>query len=146
MKTPLPQNASPIEIATLAHAGQFRRDGVTPYIEHPRTVAAHFREGEIEWDAAWMHDVLEDSEYTAQDLLDAGVFKGTVKILQLLTHKKGESYVDYIKRIKDDEIYGPFAKQIKYADIATNLGDAPTERQVRKYADALSILVSAKNL
>jgi (p)ppGpp synthase/HD superfamily hydrolase len=143
MKTPLPQNASPIEIATLAHAGQFRRDGVTPYIEHPRTVASHFEHGTGLWAVAWMHDVLEDSDYLPADLLAAGVHPQVVEALVLLTHMKGESYKQYIENIKrHKDTAGSLALKVKIADIATNLGDDPTERQIKKYSDALSILIS----
>ena len=49
-------------IATKAHEGQYRRDGVTPYIEHPKAVAARVRGDEKAEMVAWLHDVIEDTK------------------------------------------------------------------------------------
>jgi (p)ppGpp synthase/HD superfamily hydrolase len=55
------------EYAGIAHIGQFRKDGVTPYITHPARVAclvAYFMRHSAKWyiyvAAAWLHDVMED--------------------------------------------------------------------------------------
>lgn len=145
MKTPLP-NSNPITIATIAHAGQFRRDGVTPYIEHPREVAAHFEHGTEEWAAAWLHDVMEDTAYDYKDLKAAGITGDVLVALELLTHPQVQRYTDYIEQIKHayeiGHASGRIAYRVKIADIATNLAGDPSERQIRKYADALSILIS----
>ena len=62
-------------IAEEAHLGQFRRDGKTPYIEHPRQVSHrlyHLDDNYIA--AAWLHDVIEDnSNFTLNSLRDRGV-------------------------------------------------------------------------
>ena len=126
------------EIATLAHQGQFRRDGVTPYIEHPEAVAAVFPEDSWQNEIAWLHDVIEDTDWTAQDLLDNGINGLVVDAVMTLTHQKGESYEDYIARISLDD----WATQVKLADIAANLADSPTERQRKKYAKAISYLAA----
>lgn len=145
MKTPLP-NSNPITIATIAHAGQFRRDGVTPYIEHPRTVASHFEHGTDEWAAAWLHDVMEDTPYGYRDLKSAGINGDVLVALELLNHPQAQRYTDYIEQIKHayelGHASGRIARSVKIADIATNLADDPSERQIKKYADALSILIS----
>ena len=61
-------------IAEEAHLGQFRRDGKTPYIEHPRQVSHrlyHLDDNYIA--AAWLHDVIEDnSNFTLNSLRDRG--------------------------------------------------------------------------
>lgn len=145
MKTPLP-NSNPITIATIAHAGQFRRDGVTPYIEHPRQVAAHFEYDTEEWAAAWLHDVMEDTSYGYKDLKAAGIAGDVLVALELLTHPEAQRYTDYIEQIKHayeiGHAAGRIAYRVKIADIATNLSGDPSERQIKKYADALSILIS----
>ena len=139
------------EIATLAHQGQFRRDGVTPYIEHSEAVASAFEEGTLEHDAALLHDVFEDDPIFSRDpslgrkyLLDNGIhFEVVNAVAVYLTHKKGDSYQDYIEKIvlhADDSL----PAKIALADIAANLADAPTEHQIKKYTNALKII--AKNL
>lgn len=59
-------------IATIAHRGASDKIG-EPYIEHPAAVAAHFDpDGEwLEHSAAWLHDVIEDTDITGDDLLAA---------------------------------------------------------------------------
>lgn len=132
------------EIATLAHAGQFRRDGVTPYIEHPEAVASAFPEGSLEWEAAFIHDVLEDTEWTAAQLrehLDDVVVDAVV----LLTHReKGETYLNYIRRILNAEgLAAQIALRVKLADMGANLADDPSDRQKEKYGQALKIIAKS---
>jgi len=116
-------------IARAAHAGQFRRDGVTPYITHPEAVAKSL-EGENPdvIAAAWLHDVLEDTEVTISELKNAGI----------PVRWDGQSYEDYLHWITQDEI----ARKVKVADIQHNLSDAPTEKQIAKYGKALLILAN----
>lgn len=136
------------EIATLAHQGQFRRDGVTPYIKHPEAVASSFDEWELEHDVAWLHDVLEDTEIT-EELLMMHVPSVVVDAVKLLSKPSGEPYAEYIENLffgytHDNQRVSTLARRVKLADIASNLADAPTEHQIKKYTNALKII--AKNL
>ena len=135
------------EIARSAHAGQFRRDGVTPYINHPQEVASHFWEGTFQNEIAWLHDVLEDSAITPELLKEFGVHTLVIKAVEYLTHEKGQPYFEYISSLmtatrqnSNDAIAARMALQVKLIDIAVNLGDSPTPRQVKKYAGALKII------
>ena len=65
-----------IEIATRAHDGQTDRDGL-PYILHPLTVGLMGNTDE-ERMAGFLHDVIEDTEYSADDILKAGIPKNVV--------------------------------------------------------------------
>ena len=130
------------EIATKAHEGQFRRDGVTPYIKHPEEVASFFEEGSILWEIAWLHDVLEDTEWNDSSLYEQDVSFKTVLTVNYLTHKKGVSYRNYILSLKGDSHAQGLARRVKLIDIAVNLGDSPTPKQVKKYAEALKVLCS----
>lgn len=59
--------------ATLAHEGQFRRDGVTPYIIHPIMVANHVKRytaNKAVINAAYLHDVIEDTDKTYGDIYE----------------------------------------------------------------------------
>ncbi|MDU5129714.1 HD domain-containing protein, partial [Atopobium minutum] len=74
-----------LSIATKAHAGQFDKAG-KPYIEHPKRVAANCAT-DTQKAAALLHDVIEDTPVTADDLLSQGINKRIVDIVCSLTHK-----------------------------------------------------------
>lgn len=105
-----------LDIALKAHAGNTDRDG-HPAILHPIAVGmmGHTDEERI---AGFLHDVVEDSDYTFRDLLAAGIPVGVVNALKLLTHDKGEPYEDYVQRIIDSG--NPIALQVKYNDLRHN--------------------------
>ena len=133
------------EIATKAHEGQFRRDGVTPYIKHPEEVASFFHETSWLWEIAWLHDVLEDTEWTENDLFEAGIDYIVIEAVKLLTHRKDVSYEGYVELLMESlslTAAADYAKQVKLINIAVNLGDSPTPKQVKKYAEALKVLCS----
>ena len=126
-------------ISQAAHFGQYRRDGVTPYINHPTAVAAKVRHlGELYEATALLHDVAEDnSNYSAADLINAGVDMAVVTAVITLTKVKGVSYDDYLVLVKAN----PIARAVKIADMLHNLGDSPTDKQIKKYAKGLLFLV-----
>lgn len=105
-----------LRIATTAHAGQLDRDGY-PVILHPLTVGlmGHTDEEKM---AGFLHDVVEDSHYTFQDLLREGIPIGVVNALRLLTHHKETNYYDYVQSIIDSK--NPIALQVKYNDLQHN--------------------------
>lgn len=107
--------AKAVQIATEAHAGQLRKDG-TPYINHPLTVA------ELVWGrkakiVAVLHDVIEDSDITEEDLLRQGFEEDIVRAVVVLTKYDDEYYNSYIKRVAEN----PLAIQVKLADLVHNL-------------------------
>ncbi|MEO1496447.1 MAG: HD domain-containing protein [Planctomycetota bacterium] len=120
-------------IATAAHAGQFRRDGVTPYIEHPAAVASRASQTPESQAAAWLHDVLEDTPVTRDDLLSRGVPEGVVVAVEALTKRRDLSYDENLDRVAANDL----ARGVKIADMLSNLADTPTQRQIRKYAQGL---------
>lgn len=129
-------------IAREAHRNQFRRDRVTPYFDgHVRLVALQFDalyEGKQKA-VAYLHDVLEDCpNYTPARLLSFGISQEVVDAVVAITKIKGESYDDYLVRVKGNFL----AKEVKLVDIACNLADKPTERQKAKYEKALFFLLS----
>lgn len=133
-------------IATIAHTGQVDKLGA-PYIEHPARVAARLSsEAWYVIAAAWLHDVVEDTQYTLEDLRLAGINSTVCSIVETLTHQKGVSNEDYWKAIRSQ---GWGAKKVKLADIADNtdvrrlshLDDATALRLMKKYARALTVIV-----
>lgn len=129
-----------LKIAVDAHAGQVSKGG-DPYILHPITVGMMGHTDE-EKCAGFLHDVVEDTDYTFDDLLNAGIPVGVVNALRLLTHEKGTNYFDYIQRIIDSG--NPIALQVKYNDLRHNFarGKAYPELQ-KKHGKALELVQKA---
>lgn len=84
-------------IALKAHGGQHDIDG-NPVILHPITVGLSGETPE-EQCAGFLHDVVEDTPYTFDNLLEMGVSADIVDALRLLTHDESEPYLDYVRRI-----------------------------------------------
>jgi (p)ppGpp synthase/HD superfamily hydrolase len=120
-------------IAFDAHKGQTRRDGKTPYFEHLKAVVSRLPDDDTTLAVGWLHDVLEDTDYTPEKLQELGVPDYVVFPVIMITKQKCESYEQYIEALR----YTTHAKQVKVADILSNLADTPTERQIIKYAKAL---------
>lgn len=127
-------------IAYNAHANQFDKAGV-PYIFHPIHLAEQM-DTEIECIIALLHDVVEDTKVTFEQL-EKEFSKEIIEILKLLTHDKETDYMEYVKKIKEN----PIAKKIKKADITHNADetrlDKITEKDIlrrEKYKEALEIL------
>lgn len=105
-----------IEIAVTAHAGQVDKGG-RPYILHPLWVMDKVRHlGDDYMIVAILHDVVEDSSWTIEELIRFGFNQDTMYALSLLTHVKEVSYDDYIKAISTD----PIAKAVKLRDLEHN--------------------------
>lgn len=126
-----------IEIANRAHAGQVDKAGA-PYILHPLRVMMT-RSNEIERICAVMHDVVEDSDMTFDELRVEGFSEDVITVLDCLTKRTGESYDDFIDRILVNET----ACHVKLADLCDNMDISritnPTEKdreRIKKYQDA----------
>jgi len=121
------------KIATQAHEGQFRRGGIIPYIEHPKAVVSRVGDDQNAQVVAWLHDVIEDTDETAESLVDQGIPEELVKAVVLLTKTKESVYEEYIDAIASCEV----AKAVKVADMLSNLSDKPTKKQIKKYSEGL---------
>ena len=106
-----------LRLAVDAHDGQKDLDG-TPVILHPMTVGLAGRNRE-EIIAGLLHDVVEDTNYTFDDLLRKGVDEKIVDALRLLTHTDDLSYGEYVKRIAESG--NSIAIHVKYNDLCHNL-------------------------
>lgn len=125
-------------IAESGHAGQTRNDGVTPYINHPRQVAAMFSEREHSMRmVALGHDLFEDTKVTAEELLNKGIPEYIIDAIKILTKKEGESYETYLVRVNDNVL----ARHVKIADMIANLSDSPSRNQVKRYSAGLKYLM-----
>lgn len=102
--------------AERAHLGQLDKGGV-PYVEHVRAVAAGLEPFSTRLQmAGLLHDVIEDTEWTAETLRAAGIESRVVRIVELVTKEQDESYMDRIRKISQDRE----ATLVKIADNAHN--------------------------
>lgn len=105
-----------LHIAVEAHQGQTDLDG-NPAILHPITVGMMGKTDE-EKCAGFLHDVVEDTDWTFEQLAHMGIPTGIIQALRLLTHQSGEDYNTYVQRIIDSG--NPIALQVKYNDLQHN--------------------------
>ena len=137
--TPLTCRA--MQIAYHAHHGQTDKSGI-PYIFHPYHLAEQM-DTEYTVCIALLHDVLEDTDVTREAL--AAEFPAEVMdALDLLTHREGVPYDEYVENIKTN----PLARAVKLADLTHNTdhtrlpaGDPSVQRRWNeKYRRAFEIL------
>jgi len=131
------------ELARRYHAGQRDRLG-EPYVDHPRVVAGLLAGAPaVLQAAAWLHDVLEHTDATADRLRADGVPAEVVRLVEVLTRRPGEDYLAFIDRVCAD----PGAVRVKIADALHNLDPArdfgPTPEQRARYHEALVRLFRA---
>ena len=127
--------AAAIRIAAEAHASQLDKDG-RPYILHPIAVMMSVPPGDAQV-VAVLHDVVEDTGVTMDDLARAGFGESVLASLRLVTHAKDEPYARYVIRCKAD----PIARAVKLADLRDNtrperamMRPAALERDARRMA------------
>lgn len=106
-----------LEIATKAHKGQTDLDG-NPVILHPLTVGLMGKNPD-EQCAGFLHDVVEDTDFTFDNLIEAGVPEHIVDALRLLTHAEGTDYTDYVRNIVNSG--NQLAIAVKLNDLQHNL-------------------------
>jgi (p)ppGpp synthase/HD superfamily hydrolase len=105
-----------LRIAAEAHEGQTDKQG-EPYITHPLRVMARVEDrGPEARIVALLHDVIEDSNLSADDLRAAGFSDTVVDAVLRLTHREGEPYAAYVVRCAGS----PIAKAVKMADLEDN--------------------------
>lgn len=116
-----------VDYATKAHKGQFRKNSDIPYIYHPLNLACHCLAMGIKDDAiiaaCLLHDVLEDTDVTVEDL-KADFEKEVVELVVLMTHGKSEDKTireNIIKKYYKDLAKNPKAALIKCVDRCNNL-------------------------
>ena len=103
-----------IELAKQHHEGQTDKAG-NPYIEHPLRVMNQV-ESEEEKIVAVLHDIVEDTDISLDDLRNEGFSEEVVSAVECLTKQDGENYDSYIERIS----FNPLAVKIKLADLEDN--------------------------
>ena len=129
------------KIAVKAHKGQTDKAGAD-YILHPVTVASNVGDDESAMIVALLHDVVEDTNVTLEDLQDL-LTPEEISALKLLTHNDEVPYLDYVRLIGTNSL----ATKVKMADLQNNmdLSRLPTVtekdlKRVEKYKMAFAIL------
>lgn len=131
-------------LAAAAHAGQFDKIGV-PYIEHVRAVAAGLTPfGDELVMAGLLHDIIEDTDWTAEQLREAGIPDRVVCTVEAVTNQKGVPYEMKVRRIALNRD----ATLVKIADNAHNshpdrAAQLPEDKRARlaaKYRSARDVL------
>jgi len=130
-----------VKLAYEAHQGQFDKSGL-PYVFHPFHLAEQM-DTEETVTVALLHDVVEDTDYTLEDLRNMGFPDTVMDALTLLTHDPSVPYMEYVERLKTN----PIARAVKLADLTHNsdLSRLPvvTEKdleRVEKYHIAMNLL------
>ena len=124
-----------------AHKEQVDKTGL-PYVFHPFHLAEQM-ETEETTIVALLHDVVEDSELTLDDLRQIGFGDAVIAALALLTHDPAVEYMDYVRAVKDN----PIARAVKLADLRHNSDltrlDTVDEKALarrEKYLQAMTLL------
>ena len=135
------QTKKAIRLCFAAHAGQVDKCGL-PYVLHPLHLAEQMPD-EDSTVAALLHDVVEDTPYTLEDLRQMGFPPRALQAVALLTHDEREPYLDYVARAGQD----PVARRVKLADLRHNSDlsrlDTVTDRdreRLARYEAAIRLL------
>lgn len=137
--TPMTKKA--MKLCFEAHKDQVDKSGI-PYVFHPMHLAEQMSD-ECSTIVALLHDVVEDTDYTFDDLIESGFDDDVIEALKLMTHDEDVPYMDYVVKIKDI----PIAKAVKLADLQHNSDlsrlDVVDEKALlrkEKYAKAIELL------
>ena len=131
-----------LQNARLVHEGQIDKSGKA-YIFHPIAVSQKFEMGSKESIVALFHDTVEDGDMTIATIQHFWG-KEIADAVDAITHRKGEDYMDYLARVKQN----PLALAVKFADIEHNTSQERMEKLPektqkylhKKYQKALAFL------
>lgn len=137
--TPMTKKA--LAVCFEAHKSQVDKSGL-PYVFHPFHLAEQMKD-EMTTIVALLHDVIEDTSITVEELRDMGFPAEAIAAIQIMTHDKSIPYMDYVARIKKN----PIAREVKLADLKHNsdltrlneVAEKDLER-LKKYKKAISLL------
>lgn len=136
-----PQTQHALQLAYQIHYSQTDKAG-QPYIQHVLHVAEQMQD-EATTTAALLHDSIEDTALTLEDLQAKGFDTDVIEAVRYLTHNPAVPYLDYIRALRDN----PIAVTVKLADLTHNSDlsrlNTITEQDLQrleKYRTAINIL------
>lgn len=128
-----------------SHKDQVDKTGL-PYVFHPFHLAEQM-DDEISTVCALLHDVVEDTDTTFDELSEMGFPNEVIDVLKLLTHAPEEEYMEYVEKISEN----PTATKVKIADLMHNSDlsrmdtvDEWALKRTEKYKNALKLLQKEK--
>jgi len=126
-----------IALASQAHLGQKDKGG-SVYILHPLRVMMQmeYEDAKI---VAVLHDVVEDSAFTFDDLKNEGFSDDILDALRCLTKKQGETYENFIERVLTNRL----ATDVKIADIKDNMDVTRLKTMIEKDLERIKWLTSS---
>ena len=137
-----PQTKKALCFCFTAHRDQVDKSGL-PYVFHPFHLAEQMPDEDTTV-TALLHDVIEDTDYTLQDLQDMDFSSAVLEALALLTHEDTVPYFDYVAALKAT----PIARTVKLADLRHNSDltrldviDDSARRRAEKYQAAIALLL-----
>lgn len=142
----MPDLERALQVAVQAHAGQKDKSGAS-YIFHPIRVMMRCKTPDAKI-LALLHDVVEDTSVTFEELRAEGFSSESLATLRLLTHSENEPYEDYIERLSNNRS----AEEVKIADLEDNADvrrlrevDERSVDRLRKYLKAYRRLVEQRD-
>lgn len=130
-----------LKLCFAAHKDQTDKSGM-PYVFHPFHLAEQMPDEDTTI-VALLHDVIEDTPYTLDDLRAMGFSEQVLDALALMTHDKRIPYMDYVAKIKGNKI----ARTVKLADLKHNSDlsrlynvDEKAMKRIDKYRQAIALL------
>ena len=109
-----PKTKQALKLCFEAHKEQVDKSGI-PYVFHPFHLAEQMQTEETTV-VALLHDLVEDTDYTIEDLKGMGFDENITDAIALMTHADDVDYMDYVREIKKN----PIAKAVKLADLKHN--------------------------
>lgn len=130
-----------LRISFNAHKNQIDKSGM-PYVYHPFHLAEQMSD-EYTTCVALLHDVVEDTDITIDDIKNEGFPKDVIDAIALMTHDNDVPYLEYVAMIKKN----PIAAAVKLADLRHNsdlsrldIVDSKALERLEKYKKAIQIL------
>lgn len=125
------------------HKDQVDKSGM-PYVFHPFHLAEQMDDEETTI-TALLHDIVEDTDTTFDDLRKLGFSDNVINALKLMTHDKNVDYFEYVKNISKN----PIARKVKIKDLEHNMDtsrlDEVTDKdleRVKKYKKCYKYLLN----
>ena len=135
------QTKKAMKLCFEAHKDQVDKCGM-PYVFHPYHLAEQMTD-EDTITAALLHDVVEDTHYTLEDLEKLGFSPQVLEAVALLTHADDVPYLEYVAKLKSNRI----AREVKLADLRHNSDISRLPRvtkedylRLEKYRKAMALL------
>ncbi|HEX8720186.1 MAG TPA: HD domain-containing protein [Pyrinomonadaceae bacterium] len=136
-----------VSIAALAHRGQKDKAGAH-YLLHPLRLMLRMN-SEAAMMAAVLHDVVEDTAWTIEQLREQGFPGEVLEAVECLTRRGGESYEEFIGRVQKNQV----AREVKVADLEDNMNiqrigqiSAKDLERLERYHRAWCALTKAGNV